>query len=249
MMLRTLTCIVLAFWSLNVLSQDPKEIIRKAEENFRGVKSSKSEMTITIIRPKWSREMKMKSWAKGEELSLILITSPAKEKGKAFLKRKKEVWSWMPAIERTIKMPPSMMMQSWMGTDFTNDDLVRESSQINDYTHKLLGESTINGRKCYKIQMIPKPEAPVVWGKVVAHIDKQDYVQLRAQMYDEDGYLVNTMHSSEVKTISNRKVATKMELIPEDKKGQKTIMTLTSIQYDIGLTDNFFTTQNMRKVK
>lgn len=249
MTLRIFTFLSLSCYSLAVLSQDPKEIIRKAEENFRGVKSSKSEMTIEIIRPKWSREMKMKSWAKGEELSLILITSPAKEKGKAFLKRKKEVWSWMPSIERTIKMPPSMMMQSWMGTDFTNDDLVRESSQVNDYTHKLLGESTINGRKCYKIQMIPKPEAPVVWGKIIAHIDKQDYVQLKAQMYDEDGYLVNTMNSSQVKTMGNRKVATKMELIPEDKKGQKTIMTMNSIEYDIPLNDNFFTTQNMRKVK
>ena len=124
------------------LAQTPTatEILQKADEKTRGSESAYSEMTITTVRPKWTREMAMKSWAKGNDYSLILITSPARDKGTAFLKRKKEVWNWVPNIERSIKMPPSMMMQSWMGTDFTNDDLVRESSTVDDYDSEVVGD-------------------------------------------------------------------------------------------------------------
>lgn len=114
-----------------------KAIVKKAEDNMRG-NTSKADITIKIIRPTWDREMNMKAWTKGDDYSMILITSPAKEKGTVFLKRIKEVWNWIPAIERTIKLPPSMMSQSWMGTDFTNDDLVKEASSVSDYDHKLL---------------------------------------------------------------------------------------------------------------
>lgn len=230
-------------------AQDAKEIILKSEENLRGVHTSNSEIVITIVRPRWSREISLKSWSKGEDYSLILITAPAKEKGNAFLKRHKEVWNWVPSIERTIKMPPSMMMQSWMGTDLKNDDLVRESSAVNDYTHELLGEETIEGENCYKIRMTPLPEAPVVWGKMIVWVSKEDYIQLRADMYDEDGYLVSSMKSSEIQNMGGRLVATKVELIPQEKTGHKTIMQIREIIFDEPIDDDFFTVQNMRKVK
>jgi hypothetical protein len=114
-----------------------KDIVKKADDNMRG-KTSQADITIKIIRPTWSREMNMKAWTKGDDYSMILVTSPAKEKGTVFLKRIKEVWNWIPSIERNIKLPPSMMSQSWMGTDFTNDDLVKEASSVSDYDHKLL---------------------------------------------------------------------------------------------------------------
>ena len=101
---------------------------------MRGKESAYTEMTIQTIRPKWTRSMSLKSWGKGDELSLMVLTSPSKDAGTAFLKRGKEVWNWVPSIERSIKMPPSMMSQSWMGTDMSNDDLVRESSNVRDYT-------------------------------------------------------------------------------------------------------------------
>lgn len=232
-----------------LLAQDAKEIIQKAEEKIRGVKTAQSEMQIKIVRPIWTREMSMKTWSKGEKFSLILITSPAKEKGTTFLKRGKEVWNWIPSVERSIKLPPSMMMQNWMGTDLTNDDLVRESSQINDYDHKLLGEETINGRACYKIEMIPKPDAAVVWGKVILYIDKTDYIQLKSEMYDEDEDLINVMTSSEIKVMDGKKIATRNELVPVGKDGQKTIMIIKSMKFDDPIEDSFFTQQNMKRVR
>lgn len=234
---------------LTANGQTAREIIKKSDEKMRGSTSAITEMTITIVRPKWQREMTLKTWAKGEELSLSLIKSPAKEKGITFLKRHKEIWNWMPSIERTIKLPPSMMMQSWMGTDFTNDDLVRESSILNDYDQKIIGDSTILGRTCWKIQLDPKPEAAVVWGKLIVFIDQQDFIQLRSEMYDEDGYLVNTMNSMDIKEMGGKTLAAKMEMIPEEEPGHKTIMEITSIEFDRPIDDEFFTTSNMKRIK
>lgn len=229
-------------------TESAKEIIKKADEQMRG-KTSKAEMVIQTIRPTWTRELKLKTWTKGTTQAMILITSPAKEKGTVFLKNDKEVWNWIPSIERVIKLPPSMMTQSWMGTDFTNDDLVKESSVVNDYTHSFAGDSTIGGRICYKIKLIAKPEAAVVWGKIMVWIDKKDYLQLRAEFFDEENILISTMQSSEVKTIGGRLIPTKVEMVPADKKGQKTVMMYNSISFDQPIADNFFTTQNMKKVK
>ncbi|MDZ7808203.1 MAG: outer membrane lipoprotein-sorting protein [Gracilimonas sp.] len=116
-------------------AQNATEIVRKMDEKMRG-ESLEAEVTMTIVRPNWSREVSMKSWSRGTEYSMILITAPARDRGTAFLKRGNEIWNWVPSVGRTIKMPPSMMMQSWMGSDFTNDDLVRESSSVTDYDHE-----------------------------------------------------------------------------------------------------------------
>ena len=133
-------------------------------------------MAIKIIRPKWKKEMVMKGWSIGDEYFVSLVLSPAKEKGTVFLKRGNEVWNYIPSIERTIKLPPSMMMQNWMGTDFTNDDLVQRSSVTNDYSNSIIGEQTIDGLDCWIIELIPKEDAPVVWGKLIMWIDKNDYM-------------------------------------------------------------------------
>lgn len=142
-----------------------------------------------------------------------------------------------------------MMMQSWMGTDFTNDDLVRESSVLNDYDQKIIGDSTVLDRKCWKIQLDPKPDAPVVWGKLIVFIDQEDYIQLRSEMYDEDGFLVNTMNSMVIKEMGGKKLAAKMEMIPEEDPGNKTIMEITGIEFDKPIDDEFFTTSNMKRIK
>ena len=247
--MRVLWCLLIFFVSGPILSQDPVEIIRKAEEKVRGKETSQSQMTITTVRPTWQREMTLKSWSKGDELSLTLITSPAKEKGIAFLKRKREVWNWMPSIERTIKMPPSMMSQSWMGTDLTNDDLVRESSSIKDYTHKSIGDSVVQDRNCWILELIPLPDAPVVWGKVVIFIDKVDYIQMITRFYDEDQFLVNTMVVDEIKMLAGMMLASRLEVIPADKEGHKTVLQFDRIAFDNPIPDRFFTTQNMKRVK
>ncbi len=236
------------FMSFDFQNPTALDIIKKADEKLRG-KSSQSTMTMKIVRPKYTRTMKLKSWSKGTDYSLMLVTSPARDKGTATLKRKKEMWSWQPRIKRTIKMPPSMMMQSWMGSDITNDDLVRQSSIVKDYTHKKLGKETIEKRSCYKIELTPKPDAPVVWGKIEIWIDTEEYMQMKTKFYDEDGYLVNTMLGKDVKKFGTKTLPATMEIIPADEKGHKTVLTYNALKFDVNLEDSFFSIQNMKKVR
>lgn len=139
-----------------------------------------------------------------------------------------------------------MMSQSWMGTDFTNDDLVKESSVVNDYDHSVTGDTTIDSRNCYIIQMIPKPEAAVVWGRLIVCIDKKDFIELHTRFYDEEGTLVNTMNAYDIKTMDGRLIPTRFEMIPAEKPNQKTVMIYKSVQYNKPIDDNFFTTEKMK---
>lgn len=245
-----LLTLLLTFFALSVFAQgvDITQIVRESDQKFRGT-SSEGSLTMTIQRPTWSRSISMKSWSLGTGYSLIYVTAPAKEKGQVFLKRGNEMWNWVPSIERMIKIPPSMMMQSWMGSDFTNDDLVRESSIVKDYDHKLIGEETIENYPCYKIEMIPHEDAPVVWGKVLMWISKKDYLWLKAEYYDEDGALINTEILSDVKKMDDRVIPTHMEMIPADKKGQKTIMVFENTKFNVPLKEDFFSIQNMKRIK
>lgn len=233
----------------SIYAQDAKAIIRQAEEVRRGVETSQAEMTMTIVRPTWTRSMSMKSWSKGDDYALMLITAPARDAGTATLKRGSEVWNWAPRIERTIKLPRSMMSQSWMGSDFTNNDLVQEVSIIDDYDHRVLKDSTVEGRACWKIELIPHEDAAIVWGKIYTWIDKADYLTLRSEFYDEDGYLINVMQSSNIRTMGGRTFATRMEMIPVEEEGHKTVMEYQSISFDEALNDDFFSVQNMKRVR
>jgi outer membrane lipoprotein-sorting protein len=233
--------------SLTASSQDAREIVKKADEKMRG-NSSVVELTITTVRSTWSRSMDIKAWMKGADYSMILVQSPARDKGIVFLKRKKEVWNWMPVLERTIKLPPSMMSQSWMGTDFTNDDLVKESSILKDYSHRIAGDTLINKRSCYIIEMIPKPEAAVVWSKLLVAIDKSDYLELNTRFYDEDGQLVNMMNAYDIQVMDGRLIPTRFEMIPLDKKNQKTEMRYRMVKFNLPMEESFFTTGRMKNL-
>ncbi|MCF6183549.1 MAG: outer membrane lipoprotein-sorting protein [Bacteroidales bacterium] len=229
-------------------SQNATEIIKKADKKFRG-NSAKAEMTMTIVRPTWKRTLKFKTWGKGNDYSLALITYPPKEKGQTFLKRKNEMWTWNPKISRLIKMPPSLMSQGWMGSDYSNDDILKESSIVNDYSHKIIGSEKIDGIDCYKIELIPKEDAVVIWGKLIKWISKEEYNQMKSEYYDEDGYLVKTEISSSVKLMGNKKIPTHIEIIPAEEPNHKTIVDINSMIFDIPINDNFFSQQNMKRVK
>lgn len=247
--MKNIIVVILLFFAFNITwAQDARDIVKKADEKMKG-KTATANITIQTVRPNWSREMTLKSWSKGNDLSMILVTAPAKDKGIVYLKRKKEVWNWIPSIERNIKLPPSMMSQSWMGTDFSNDDLVKEASVIEDYEHKIVGEELVEGRNCYVIELLPKASAAVIWGKVSMWIDKKDYLMLKVAYFDEDNELVNTMQCSDIKTMGGKLLATRMEMIPADKKGNKTVLIYNSLEFDKPIADTFFTTQNMPKVK
>ncbi|MCX6235119.1 MAG: outer membrane lipoprotein-sorting protein [Bacteroidetes bacterium] len=224
------------------------EIVKKSQDKANGL-SSVGTMKMTIVRPDWTREVTMKAWSKTTDYSMILITAPANDKGQVFLKRFNEMWNWMPNINRMIKLPPSMMSQSWMGSDFTNDDLVRMNSIVNDYTHAILGSETIEGLDCYKIELIPKPEAAVVWGKVILWISKDEYYQMKAEYYDEDKMLVTTMIASEIKQMGDRKLPSKMVMISEDKKGNETRLEMIDTKFNVPIDEGFFSQQNMKTVR
>jgi len=225
-----------------------KEIVAKADKMARG-KTSYAEVKISAIRPKWTKEMHMKIWSKGSEYSVSLVTSPAKETGSVFLKRKTEVWNYIPSIERTIKLPPSMMMQNWMGTDLTNDDMVKQSSIVVDYSHKIIGNETINGLDCYKIELIPKEDAAVVWGKIIMWIDKVNFMQLKVDFYDEDEFLVNKLLAYHPKKFGDRTLPSKIEYIPVEKEGQKTVIEYNKWQFNIPIKEVYFTSNYMKRLR
>lgn len=227
----------------------PKEIIRTADEKFNGEKSSISVMAMTIKRPTWERTVEFKSWTSGRAYSLTLITAPAKDKGQSFLKRQNEMWSWNPTINRLIKLPPSMMSQGWMGSDYTNDDILKESSVVNDYNHEIVGEEILEDRLCYKIKMVAKEDAAVIWGHQIRWIDKKDFLFLKSELYDEDGYLIRTELGKEIKSMDGRLIPTYLEIIPEEEEGQKTIVEIKEIEFNTPIKDNFFSQQNMKRVR
>ncbi|MEH6454089.1 MAG: outer membrane lipoprotein-sorting protein [Psychromonas sp.] len=228
--------------------QSAFQIVQKSDQQMRG-DSSYSEITMNIIRPDWTRSMSMKSWTKGQDLSLVLITSPAKDKGSASLKRQKEMWNWIPNIERIIKIAPSMLGQSWMGSDFTNDDLINQSSIVVDYEHKMISSEIIDNDESYIIDAIAKPEAPVVWSKVRIWISKQTYLQRKVEFYDEFDELVNTLQTYDIKDLGGRKIATRMEMRPADKPGNKTEMLTHQAAFNFTLDDAFFSLQQMKNLR
>ena len=225
------------------------DIVRKADEKFNEEKSSYSVMSMTIIRPEWQRTIEFKTWTLGRDFALSLITAPAKEAGQTFLKRGSEMWSWNPSINRLIKLPPSMMSQGWMGSDYTNDDILKESSVVNDYVHEIVGEESIGGRLCYKIKMVAKENASIVWGKQIRWIDKEDLLVLKAELYDEDGYLVRTETGSDIKIMDGRTITSKIELIPEEEPENKTLIEIREIKFNMPVEESYFSQQNMKRVR
>jgi outer membrane lipoprotein-sorting protein len=236
--------------SLSGFSQDlsAKQIIVKADNLQRG-RSNKGEMKMTIIRPKWTRTITLKSWSRGTDFSMTYILSPAKEKGQVFMKRKNEMWNWVPTISRMIKLPPSMMSQGWMGSDYTNDDILKESSIVVDYNHKIIGAEKLEGLDCYKIELSPKEDAAVTWGKVIKWISKKDYWQLKTEYYDEDDDLIRTEMASEIKTFGDRKLPSKLVILPADKPNQRTEVNILSSNFNVNIQESFFSQQNMKRVR
>jgi outer membrane lipoprotein-sorting protein len=225
------------------------EIVRKADDKFKGEQSGYSEMTMTIIRPTWQRTVEFKSWSKENDYSLTLITAPAREKGQTFLKRGTEMWSWNPSINRLVKLPPSMMSQGWMGSDYTNDDILRESSVVNDYNHSIEGSEAVDGRDCWKIKLLAKEDADVLWGHQVWWIDKKEFIALKAELYDEDGFLVRSENASELKTLDGRFLPTKIELVPAENEGYKTILKIVEMKFNLKIEESFFSQQNMKTIR
>jgi len=226
---------------------DATALITQVDEHMRG-QTQYAEMTMKVIRPDWSRETSMKTWTKGRDYSLVYITAPARDKGTAFLKRGNEIWNWLPSVGRVIKISPSMMLQPWMGSDFTNDDLVKESSIVTDYTHEIVGTEKIDGQNCWKVRLTPLPEAAVVWGSVLIWVKQDEPIELRIEFYDEGGNLVNVQTLSDIKKLGGRRVPTVLTMKPVDKPGQSTVLTFTAATFNEPIKDSFFSEQQMKRM-
>jgi len=230
----------------SAFSQSAEEIIKRSEDLLKGV-SSKGKFRMTIVTPDYTRTMEMLSWWVGNEKALIEITSPRREAGNKTLKVNNELWMYLRNTETTIKIPPSMMLQSWNGSDFTNDDLVRESSLVEDYTMKILSDEVIEAEPCWKIELLPKPTAPVVWGKIYHWVRKKDFLPSRTEYYDEKGALMRTLLYSNVRQFGSRRVPSKWLMVNNAKQGHTTEFEYLEAQFDIRLSDRIFSFQELEK--
>ncbi len=222
------------------------EIVRKSDQLTRG-DTQTGIYRMIIVRPDWERSMVFEYWSEGTKKAFIRVKEPVKERGVSFLKIEREMWQYVPRINRVIKIPPSMMLQSWMGSDFTNDDLVKESSVVEDYEHTLVGYETMDEGEAYKIELIPKPEAPVAWDRMLYWVRVTDYVPLRAEFFNERGERVRTMIYSDIREMGGRIIPVRFELIEEKKPGRKTIMVLDELVFDKPISRSVFTQANLRR--
>lgn len=230
------TLLSLFFFSLSLMAITPDAIIKKVEHNIQS-DSGYSKITMTVTTARGERTMKMESWNRGHEKSFIKVLYPKQDRGITFLKVDTTMWQYVPKIEKTIKIPSSMMMQSWMGSDFTNDDMAKESSIVDDYHAQITFE---DGQK-YTLTLLPKPDAAVVWGKIVLEVAKEHFVPLLAIYYDEDGVQQRILYYSDVKLYGDHYLPTVMTLIPQNKKSNKTVVKMEEVNFDVVIEDERFT--------
>ena len=223
-----------------------KEILERVDDLWRG-ESSYAEMTMDIVTEHYERSMKLKAWSLGKERSLFIITYPPKDRGVATLKAEQDIWNYLPRVNRVIRVPTSMMMANWMGSHFTNDDLVKESRMSEDYDVELTFEGERDGIQVYDLTLIPLPDAPVVWGKIEITVIQETLIPTRSLYYDEDGALSRTMTFDDVKKLDGRLVPTVMVLVPEDKPEEKTVITYESLELGLGLKPDFFSRSTLTR--
>ncbi len=220
---------------------DMQQLIHQVETQYYR-KSSHALVTMEVATENWSRSLEMESWSLERDYFLTRILEPPKERGVATLKALKEVWNYLPKVDRVIKIPPSMMGGSWMGSHITNDDLVKESQVDQDYTFTLLEETATS----WRIECLPKPEAAVVWGKLIYEIEKARTLPLRVDYYDEDMVLVREIVFDDVQVVSGTAIPLRMTVRPMDKPDERTVMQYRDIEFDIPIGRDFFSLRNLK---
>ena len=222
-----------------------REIIDRVDRLWRG-DSSRGRMAMEIHTEHWTRTLEMQIWSLGVDYSLVRVLSPAREEGTATLKAGQEVWNYLPRVDRTIKVPASLMMGSWMGSHFTNDDLVKESRIIDDYDFEIAFEGDREGVTVWEFTLTPKPEAPVVWGRIEEQVRQDDLMPTWVRYYDEDGTLVRTLTFDDYRLMGDRMVPAKMLVTPADKPNESTTVLYSDLEFDIDIGEDFFSLRNLR---
>ena len=237
---------ILTLMSVDSLAraQDARELVRNAIDHWRGL-TSYTEMTMVIHRPDWERSMSLMAWTEGDKRSLVRVTAPTRDRGNSTLMDDNNMWSFSPKINRVIKIPSSMMGQSWMGSDFSNTDISRADDIVDQYVHTLLNTTEVEGQTVYEIQSVPLENAAVVWGKEILKI-RDDNVLVEQGFYDQDGELVKQMTSLEIGEMNGRTIAIRQRMGKVETPGEWTEITVATVEYDIELDDNVFTLSNLR---
>ena len=225
---------------------DAREIIDRADRILRG-DSSHGQLEMTVITKRWKRTLELEIWSEGTDRALIQILKPKKEAGTVTLKVKNDIWNYLPKIDRTIRVPSSMMMGAWMGSHFTNDDLVKGSRLIRDYEIELTFQGQREGTSVYELVLTPRPQAPVVWGRIVYRIRRADLMPLWARYYDEDGELKRTLTYEEFKQMGKRLIPSVLKLIPSDKPEEYTQMTYRWIEFNLPIPERTFSLSALRR--
>ncbi len=220
------------------------EIVQKYDKLYKS-ESSESKIQMDIVTPHYERTLTARVWTKGMERMLVRILEPAKERGVGTLKIENDMWNYLPKTNKVIKIPPSMMMSSWMGSDFTNDDLVREYTLGSDYIVELIHPDTA-ADSLYYLSAEPKPGRPIIWDKLVFAVRKGDYLPVWRKMYNESGEVVRVFHFRDYKTFDDRTVPSVIELVPRDEDGSRTVLRYLSLDYEVTLKEDIFTLRNLR---
>jgi outer membrane lipoprotein-sorting protein len=219
--------------------QDAQALVEAAVSYYRG-EASISTVNMTVHRPNWERVITIKAWTKGQKDSIFTILAPPKDNGNGTLKRGREMWTYNPKVNRVIKLPPSMMSQAWLGSDFSNNDLAKSDSVIEDYTHTITGTEIHDGKKVYVIKSMPKPEAPVVWGMQKLKI-REDHILLSQEFYDEDLKLVKAMTGQQIEMLGGKLFPKVWKMQKSDVKDEYTLLNYKELMFKQDLPDSLFT--------
>jgi len=225
-------------------SAQAEEIVRKMDELYRS-QSSEALVEMEVITPNWQRTLRMKVWSRGMKDTFIRILEPKKEEGFATLRLGNEMWNYLPKVDKVMKLPPSMMMSSWMGSDLTNDDLVKEFTFVESYHFEMTTPESPEPGLLY-VRCIPKEGLPIVWGSVVLAVREADLMPIWEKYYDEKGRLVRDMVFKDVRTFGSRRIPASLELIPRTEEGHKTVVRYVEATFDIRLAPDIFTLRNLQ---
>ena len=223
---------------------DTHRLVKAAFDYWRG-QASVSTVEMTIERPNWQRKMTIKAWTRGEKESLFYILAPAKDLGNGTLKKGREMWVYNPKVNRVIKLPPSMMSQSWTGSDFSNNDLAKSDSLLTDYNHQIVGTETHDSQKVYVVKSIPKPGAPVIWGMQILKI-REDFIFLSEEFFDEELQSVKIMRADEIAPLGGRLFPRIWTMRKTDEQDRFTRLTYRQLEFSESLPDDLFTLANLR---
>ncbi len=226
-------------------AQDVETIVKKIDELYRS-QTSVARLEMTIITPHWERTLALTAWTKGTDKTFIRIDAPKKEKGVSTLRIGNEMWNYLPKTNKVLKVPPSMMMGSWMGSDFTNDDLVKESSMRDDYLYALIAPPDAQPDHLY-IQFTPKEDSPIVWGKIIAAVCARDLIPVWQHFYDEKGNLMRILNFEGIKSFNGKTIPAVMEMMPQNKDGHKTVVRYLKAEFDVPIDDGVFTRRNLQR--